>query len=248
MEVWENVGKNGQIYFYSEFYGGFSRNLHAFLAEAVKAFAGISMNFMRKYGDFPFVYGEKTLPSVLVPAFKEASDSGIVFSEYPVDRKKAIIRMKEEDIYKSGRVDYLVFHKGKEILIETKLSWVSYNSLIKKKKGIAKKHEELLGRALEQIRSIKWEGEEEPEKIVFMIVPVYYLSSTIENFKKKIDSALGEKLFKESYHELLAIKRFLSEFQPFAGYWTVPTPYEHYIEWERNFEAYPYVFFIGGRI
>ncbi|TCK03469.1 hypothetical protein [Phorcysia thermohydrogeniphila] len=249
MEVCENIGKNGQIYFYSEFCGSFSRSLHGFFVKAVKAFAGVSMNFVRKYDDFPFVYGEKALPSVLIPAFKEASDSGIVFSEYPVDRKKVISRIRnEKDNCKLGRVDYLVFHKGKEILIETKLSWVSYNSLMKEK-GIVKRHVKLLGRALEQIRSIKWGKEEESEKVAFMVVPVYYPSNTIEDFKKNIDSTLGEKLFEESYHELLAyIKNFLSEFQPFVGYWVVPTPHEYYIEWERRFEAYPYVFFIGGRV
>ncbi len=249
MESYRNLGKNGQVYFYSEFSGEFSKNLHKFFMDVVKNFANISMSFIRSdYGDFPFVYGEKTLPSVLIPAFRMTSDSGIVFSEYPVNRKKLTKREVQGSEEKAGRVDYIVFHKGKEILIESKFSWISYKSL-KEGKGITKKHIELIGKVLQQLRSIKWKG---AEKIAFMVIPVYYPVTSLDNdieIFKSIEPALIEKLTDRIYSEILTLtKNFLEEFQPFLGYWSVPTPHEYYIEWEKKYEAYPYILFIGGRL
>ncbi|SMO41273.1 hypothetical protein SAMN06269117_10389 [Balnearium lithotrophicum] len=253
MEKFENLGKNGKVYFKSELKGKSSRILNEFLLESLKNFANVSMNFVRQdLEDFPFIYGEKTLPSVLIPAFRMASKEKIVFSEYPVDREKLTDRSTNGSKEKIGRVDYFIFHNGLEIIVETKFSWISYNSLkleFNLDKSIKKELFTLLGKAIEQIRSVKWEG---VEKLVLMVVPIYYAISSKKDVKvfKEIKGDLIENdLISGIYNTMLTrAKNFLAEFQPFLGYWFLSTFHEYYLEWENRKEAYPYILFLGGRV
>jgi len=247
--MFKSLGKNGEIYFDSEFNGSFSRNLNTLFSKFMEEFANISMKFRRSdYEDFPFVYREKTLPSVLIPAFIKASDTGIVFSEYPVDRKKLTNRSNQITEERSGRVDYFIFHKGMEIIVESKFSWISYNSL-KTGGGIREQHINLLREAVGQLGSIKWEG---AEKIALMVTPVYYSIDSekdVKIFKNIERSLIEEDLLTEIYNRILmSIRKDLAGFQSFLGYWYLPISHEYYLEWENRYESYPYVLFIGGRV
>jgi hypothetical protein len=98
------------------------------LKGVAKTFAKKSVQFLGQTNRFPFVYSEKAMDSVLLPALAEKADA--VTTEYPVIRKT---RGRGSTF---GFLDYWVFHHRSLLMIETKHVWV--NPSTRKITGYAK--------------------------------------------------------------------------------------------------------------
>ena len=255
----KTLGKNGYLYLYSELQGEFSKNLQKFLFDALNNFAGYSMKYVRSdLYEFPFLHKERTLSSVLIPSFQNASDSGVVLAEVPIVRRSRNGKC-------SGRIDYVVRHKNRNILIEVKHCWIPYNSIkngIEAKSYFTKKVKEVL----EQIKNIDTEDWEDEDyvKVALIVTPVYKVfnsspmkdGNVIAKFKKEVNIETIDEFFESFYDELLGyFSRFLprkGETFPFIAQWYIPRFFEYYFEFYDNeddnrirYEAYPCVAFLG---
>ena len=253
METERNLGKNGYIYLYDEFEGELSKTLRLFLLDTFSNFANETMNYMRYYDSdlYPFIYNELVLCSVLLPSLKKASNTSIVLTEYPIDREKG--SQNKENNIKSGRVDYYIRHKEKDIFLELKFGWISYNSLAKDK-TIRKDLLEKLKNAAAQIKDIDWE---DAVKIAMIVSPVFVYKSvkSEEEFVKKVKNIDWDNFDKvyEDYFDKFSneIKEILGKkTQPFLASWDIPKFIDYYWCWDRDnenngCEAYPTIFFMG---
>ena len=250
------LGKKGYLYLYSELQGEFSKNLQKFLFDVLSNFAGYSMRYVRSdLYEFPFLYKERTLSSVLIPSFQNASDSGVVLAEVPIVRKS---RNEKH----GGRIDYVVRHKHRNILIEVKHCWVSYNSIkngVEAKNYFTKKIKEVL----KQIKSIDAEDWENYIKVALIVAPVYKVFNSYPmkdgnittKFKKEVNTETIDEFFESFYDKLLDYSsRFLprkEKIYPFIAQWYIPKFFEYYFEYDNEddnkirYEAYPCVAFLG---
>jgi hypothetical protein len=259
----KTLGKNGYLYLYSELQGEFSKNLQKFLFDVFNNFARYSMKYVRSdLCEFPFLYKELALSSVLIPSFQDASDSGVVLAEVPIIR-----RLKNEE--SEGRIDYIVRHKGRNILIEVKHQWISYNSIKNGIKGKDKDKNYLtkeINEVLEQIKNIDakdWGGSD-CIKLGLMVAPVYKVFNSspmrdenlVAKFKREVNVKIIDEFFESLYDKLLSYSsKFLSrkgESFPFIAQWYIPKFFEYYFEFYDNrednkirYEAYPCVAFLG---
>jgi hypothetical protein len=91
---------------------------HEFLQKLMKEFARLSrLSYRPRLGAvyFPYIYTERRLDSVVLPALSYICD-GVVLTELPVERKIS----PEDDSVHHGRVDYWCIYKGYTFVIEMK--------------------------------------------------------------------------------------------------------------------------------
>jgi hypothetical protein len=91
---------------------------HEFLQKLMKEFARLSrLSYRPRLGAvyFPYIYTERRLDSVVLPALSYICD-GVVLTELPVERKIS----PEDDSMHHGRVDYWCIYKGYTFVIEMK--------------------------------------------------------------------------------------------------------------------------------
>jgi len=252
------LGKNGYLSIYDEFKGENSKILRSFLSDTFINFAKFAMKYLRTEDCdlYPFLYNEMVLNSIFLPSLMKASDKSIVLLEFPIDRSKNSGTRRMENEYSSGRVDFYVRHKNRDILIEHKFAWISYKSLNSNnpiKKDLLKK----LITASNQIKEIKWDN---CIKIALLTAPVY-ITETVQSekeFKEVIKKLSFDNLNKvynkvyDDYYQKLneATRKTLGETtQTFLVSWNIPNFKNYYCCWENNekerCEAYPAIFFIG---
>jgi len=87
------------------------------IQQATVRFAKRSRHFHDVVHRLPFVFGEKSLNSVLLPSLGD--HAGAVTTEYPIRRGS---RRRDSGF---GFLDYWVFHHGRLLLVEVKQAWVN---------------------------------------------------------------------------------------------------------------------------
>lgn len=97
------------------------RNMAAaeFLEEVVQEFARISQRYFRLTQELPFIYHERQIHSVLLPAVAKIADTSL--GEMPVTRK-----IKRRSSY--GWIDYWVCYQEVDLLVEVKHCWHAVTS------------------------------------------------------------------------------------------------------------------------
>ncbi len=239
------LGRNGSIYCEFNFSGKYSKLLKNLLIETLSNFSNTCMKYIRDPGfpDFPFTYNELVLQATLTHALFSATKTGLVFTEYPIERNKE----------SSGRVDFFICEKYSNdpsnrcfIYLETKFGWFSYRS-IEKKKPIRKDLIEKLEKGVKQIKSISLE--KNAAALLLSIFPIYYKFGTQDEKNKKDleDSAIrkfkqiNKKKIKEYAQE---IKNYLGK-NNFLCIWFIPNLEENYFEYDSKYETYPAIIFSG---
>jgi hypothetical protein len=96
------------------------------LEEVVKRFVSRSVSFWKVTRQFPFIYSEKMLNSVLIPSIDDYADA--VATEYPVKRRRG-----RGSAY--GFLDYWVFHHKALLMVEIKHVWLSPRTNVPKEKA-----------------------------------------------------------------------------------------------------------------
>jgi len=112
------------------------------LENMVIEFARISSKFYEAVSEFPFVYSEKQMGSVLIPALLNSADA--VFQEQPAIRK---LKGKKENY---GWIDYWVLSRNITFLIELKQHGFSANA-----QNVNAGAQNKWSKAIDQIKSIK---------------------------------------------------------------------------------------------
>lgn len=150
-----------------------------FLEKITEQVAAFSVKYFEVTEELPFIYAERQFQSVLLPAIVKVADAVLV--EQPVVRKKKRKRW-------SGRIDYWVYYKSIELLIEVKHGWMAI-----KAPKLRKATQQAWEDALEQLKTIKKsEAKElgmdsgEILKIAMIVVPCYQ-SSQDKNILLSLD-------------------------------------------------------------
>ena len=96
--------------------------VNEFFNEIINNFAKESLFFYEKWGEFPFIYGEKQLNSVLTPAIHNYTKN--IFLEQP---------FKREEFNNQRFIDILTIQDNNNYLIELKHTFQSSNVKVTKK-------------------------------------------------------------------------------------------------------------------
>jgi hypothetical protein len=142
------------------------QSAETFLQSITETFAQKCIKFYNLVGQLPFIYRERQIQSILLPAIDKVARAVMV--ELPVRRERI------EGVF-SGRLDYVVFYEEFVFLIELKFAWISAS-----KQEIRKETKEAWLDARRQLKAIsKSEVTDrgyDPEKflkIALLVVPCY---------------------------------------------------------------------------
>lgn len=137
-----------------------------FLREITDTFIRSCANYFDEVEELPFIYRERQIQSILLPAIAKVADAAFV--EQPINRKSKQGSQK-------GRIDYWVLYQKYVFLIELKHSWMSVAS-----KRIRGDTNQAWSEVLHQLKSIsKSEADslclysKKIAKIGMMIVPCF---------------------------------------------------------------------------
>jgi len=100
--------------------------------------------------DYPFLYTERQLDSVVLPIISELC-KGLVIAEYPVVRDSRMKGYEKED--SKGRIDYWCIYKDYSIVIEMKHSYDAFRTDTTKDERLIKRWEKMNIGQLQDIRS-----------------------------------------------------------------------------------------------
>lgn len=182
-----------------------------------------------------FTYRERQLHSVVCPSVAEIADNFLV--EHPLTRKPS-----GEAEYR-GHVDYWIYYRNYSFLMELKHTFFAYRNADNPRKIITGKFE----RALEQLRNVR---KKECKRLTFgdglrkiaLEVVVFYRGLKDER-RLKLDlerrdfRALFEKLMRNTDLKYRSNLRAL---------WVLDDRLVKPVEYEKLFEIYPAVAFIGN--
>ena len=182
---WETVRNVGHLYKTDTLINGLGiKNARSFLQSMMKDFATTCVNYYDVTDEFPFIFRERQINSVLLPAIAKVSDA--VIMEQP-------IRRGEKQTSTHGWLDYWVLYGSTVFLIELKHAWCSATS-----GRIRKVTQEAWTEAIKQINSIQSVEElglstKYTMVKIAMTILIFYLGSVnIENLypfdKEKIET------------------------------------------------------------
>lgn len=206
------------------------RGTRKFLQSIIKLFAEESFEFYNHWGEFPFIYSEKQVNSVITPAIHKYT--GNIWLEQPF--KKAKNNQRFLDIATT---------KGKNIyLIELKHSWNS------KDEGVAKYTDSEWEKAIEQISDINRKtigdyfnyNDYNVFKIALMVMPTYISSKTKHEI---LDMSANEytNILSEEYERYRAQKYKAN----FIGSIKIKNPIKYEHKFINGNKIYPFVSFIA---
>lgn len=142
----------------------------------------------------PYMYTERRLDSVLMPALAKICDS-IVMTELPVSRKVG------NENYQ-GRADYWCIYKGYSFVIELKHSKDNYETAITGKHSIIERWRKMI----KQLNSVKKELQEFDEKTEGVIRLGLHMISSRSSFAiedaSKFDESKIEEIANRMYKDL----------------------------------------------
>ena len=150
---YKTYSRNGIVIHYSEptSKDAYMQVAHEFLQSLMKEFAELSMkSFRPRIGadNFPFMYSERRLDSVVLPALSNICD-GVVLTELPVKRKKANNHVKSEH----GRLDYWCIYGGYTFAIEMKGTHDRFDCDTIRENSVMKRW----GKMIEQLKDVESE-------------------------------------------------------------------------------------------
>ena len=126
---------------------------YTFVKELFRRVCSRSLLFCNnKYNicDYPFLYSERQLDSLVLPVISELC-KGIVIAEYPVVRKSNLKGYEKED--SKGWIDYWCIYKDYSFVIEMKHSYDAFRTNNTKDDSLIKKWEKMTIGQLQDIRS-----------------------------------------------------------------------------------------------
>lgn len=206
------------------------RSTRKFLQTIIKNFAEESFEFYNHWGEFPFIYSEKQVNSVIVPAIHKYTKN--IWLEQPFKKKKDNQRFLD-----------IATTKGKNIyLIELKHSWNSRTD------GVAKYTDKEWEKAIEQISDINKKtigkhfncNEFNVFKIALMIMPTYIASNKKHNILNMSAKEYTNDLYQE-YERYTSSKNKAN----FIGTIKLKKPMKYEHEFENGNQIYPFISFIA---
>lgn len=207
------------------------RKMRKFFKSFCNEFAEFSTSYHNKLGEFPFIYAERSLTSVVMPSLIKADpDNTFVFMEQPFGKEGGGQRF----------LDFYVDHGDNLYLIEMKHGWDS-----KRTSKVTDKIKQIWGKAHEQISDITIDTIKNmcnPDayqnifKIALLVMPVY---TEFDEMKHELsfDSA-------EEYYE--KVKGYFTDSEAnWISVWKVDEnkDYVHSFQDESK-QFYPYVNFV----
>jgi len=160
-----------------------SVNSRKFLFDSSKQFIKLCAKYYDVVkADFPFIFGEQQLNSVLLPAFSKVSNATL--AEQPIFRKE------KKNILNSGWLDFWILYKSNIFLVEVKHGWTALES-----KTIRRETQRKWNDSVKQIQNIPQSEIEKLNfsgrnliKIAYMVIPFYKSSNDAEKLVNiKID-------------------------------------------------------------
>lgn len=205
------------------------RNAKSLLKDLSIEFAKRSRMFFDASGDLPYIYREKQLHSILVPALWDLSD--LVMTELPVYRLSNSNKDK-----KFGWVDYLVKKGNTVFLIELKHSYFGYHA-----KELRKTSLKEWNTAIEQINNI-----EKPEQFRInsndnvVAIALNIITTYSSNFHKSNSIKECINIYNEKIEET-----FSNDKPDFVANWSVHKEMLVTYEYTNGEESYPYVHIVA---
>jgi len=202
-------------------------NARSFLSTSSKLFIKSCEKYYNFVEEFPFVYGEKQMNSILLPVFAKNSDA--TFMEQPISR------IKKKNKILNGWLDYWIAYKSTIFLVELKHSWISWDS--GKINKVAQGKWQMAIQQIKRISAPEAESLKYPNynvvKIALMIIPAYQTSrdrSQLTPRRKKKDAEL--------FHRTI-----INQFEPSPNWslsWILSKNLQVPIEYDDGrFEIYP---------
>lgn len=152
-----------------------SKKLKKFLQNFCEEFASYSLRYHKALGEFPFVYSERSLTSIVLPSLinnKSTNKETFVFMEHPFKRKNK----KKKDIQRF--LDFYIDCGDSLYLLEMKHQWNAYKTV-----PLNNKTFEVWEKCQEQIQDLNNQSINDHMcdlsaykhafKIALMIMPVY---------------------------------------------------------------------------
>lgn len=159
------------------------RKMRKFMHSFCEEFAEFSTSYHNKLGEFPFIYAERSLTSVVMPSLIKAdANNTFVFMEQPFNKNSGEQRF----------LDFYVDHGDNLYLIEMKHGWDSYrtsNVTSKIKQIWEKAHDQILDITIDSIQNMCTpETYQNIFKIALLVMPVYTEFDEMKN-ELSFDSA-----------------------------------------------------------
>lgn len=231
MSIFEKETENSYLYCQDTIEDGKGvRVLRKFFSNLLENFDDEVFSFYKIWGEFPFIYGEKQLASVLAPAIHKYTDN--VWFEQPF-----------KDYQKNQRfLDIAIADKENIYLIELKHSWNSKTETTDQK--TSKRWET----AINQIKDINRKTiydhfnfqEYNVFKIALMILPTYIALEDKHAILAQTAEEYANNLFDEYNNN------WTQKYQTnFTGVMKLQNPTEYKHEYTNAVQIYPFVSFIA---
>jgi hypothetical protein len=201
------------------------RKMRRFFKNFCKEFAEYSLQYHRILGEFPFIYNEKSVNSVVLPALMNTGKKTFVFMEHPFKKEDGTQRF----------LDFYVHNEDNLYLIELKHGWNSERtngitqSVLSKWEKV---HEQINDLTNKSITQLCIEGSyKNVFKIALLIMPVYSQRTADFNLAQEYCTELRKNMEENKAN--------------WFGVWKINehNKYEHeFKNGEKQF--YPYVSFI----
>lgn len=205
------------------------RKTRDFFHTIIKNFSEESFKFYTYWGEFPFIYGEKQLNSIITPIIHK--DTGNIWLEQPFKKEK------------NQRFLDIATTKGKNIyLIELKHTWNS------KDNNITKYTDNKWENAIEQISDIKIStigdyfnySDYNVFKIALMVMPTYMQSKSNHKILELSSQDYTNQLFEE--YQVYEDQSYNANF---VGVIKLNNPLEYEHKFKNGNQIYPYISFIA---
>ena len=163
----------------------------SFIIDLLSGIGKLSMKYRQfQLIDFPYLYGERQLSSVILPTLSKICD-GAVLAELPARRN---CRLQNHEIENSsGRIDYWCIYKDYSIALEVKHSYDAFLSDITRESRVVNRWEYM---TIDQLQSIKEDVKyfEEPTKGILRIGLHFVISYSDKHPTKDLVKEYENKL------------------------------------------------------
>lgn len=231
-ETIEDHGKFGIEF--SRIQGDGTRIAKDFVRELLKRIIRRSVKYYDETGDYPFIYRERQLHSVVCPSI--ADITSVFLMEHPLKRKPS-----GEEEY-SGNVDYWISYDNYVFLIELKHSYFTYRNANKPRESINRKFMDAI-RQLENIRKDVCRDLKGSYNALVKIAleAVIFRKGSKAQISKKEMGCPDYRRFLEKLIDNTDLRRKSN----FRSLWVLDERLVESIEYRNSFEIYPAVAFIG---
>ena len=216
------------------------RNLRKFFMKVMKNFAEESFVFYKYWDEFPFVYRERQVNSVLIPAIHKYTNT--IWLEQPFKKQNI-----DSKIYDDQRfLDIVTTDKKNIYFIELKHSFTSNTKKIIQKTDIE------WDTAIDQISNInrktlgKYYNYKDNNifKIALMILPTYLPSNNLSDRNKEF-LQMSSDMYNEQIFNSFSQESWTKEsFANMVGTIKIKEPCKYEHEWTNGKQIYPFISFV----